>query len=179
MKKVLIAIAAVLILFFVAVLLMPADYTIERSVTINATPEQVFPHLVSTRKADDWGPWREEDPKAQMSYSGPEEGVGSKSSWTGGEKLGTGSATIVNVVPNERVDVKLEYQAPMNMTQDAYYILKSEDGKTHMTWGVKGKNNFMGRAMCIFMNMDKMVGSFFEKGLNKLKSIVEQPSPAV
>jgi hypothetical protein len=36
-----------------------------------------------------------------------------------------------------------------------------------------GKNNFIGRAVCLFMDMDKMVGGEFEKGLNQLKSIVE------
>jgi hypothetical protein len=38
---------------------------------------------------------------------------------------------------------------------------------------MSGKNNFIGRAFCMFMNMDKMVGSQFEKGLADMKSIVE------
>ncbi len=42
-----------------------------------------------------------------------------------------------------------------------------------MTWKVDGQNNFVGRLMCIFMNMDKMVGGMFEKGLAKLKTTVE------
>jgi hypothetical protein len=36
-----------------------------------------------------------------------------------------------------------------------------------------GKNNFMGKAFCLFMDMDAMVGGDFEKGLASLKGIVE------
>ena len=43
-----------------------------------------------------------------------------------------------------------------------------------MTWRVQGKNTFMERFMCIFVNMDKMVGGMFEKGLLNLKTLVEK-----
>jgi hypothetical protein len=36
-----------------------------------------------------------------------------------------------------------------------------------------GKNNFIGKAMCLVMNMDRMVGGEFEKGLADMKRIVE------
>jgi len=80
----------------------------------------VFPYLNNSKMAAQWGPWIEEDPEAQMSYSGPNDGVGSKASWTGGKKLGIGSATIMESVPNERVKVQLVYEAPVNMTQEAW-----------------------------------------------------------
>jgi hypothetical protein len=36
-----------------------------------------------------------------------------------------------------------------------------------------GQNNFVARAICLFMNQDKMVGGYFEKGLENLKAVVE------
>jgi Calcineurin-like phosphoesterase len=45
--------------------------------------------------------------------------------------------------------------------------------KTLVTWSMAGKNNFISRTVCMFMDMDRMVGGEFEKGLNQLKSIVE------
>jgi hypothetical protein len=36
-----------------------------------------------------------------------------------------------------------------------------------------GTNNFIAKGVCLFMNMDKMVGGQFEKGLAQMKSIVE------
>jgi hypothetical protein len=34
-----------------------------------------------------------------------------------------------------------------------------------------GRNNFMAKAFCLFMDMDKMVGGDFEKGLAQLDSV--------
>lgn len=36
---------------------------------------------------------------------------------------------------------------------------------------MSGKNNFIAKAMCLVMNMDKMVGGQFEQGLAQLKSV--------
>jgi hypothetical protein len=36
-----------------------------------------------------------------------------------------------------------------------------------------GTNNFMGKAMGLIMNCDKMVGGQFEQGLAAMKSVVE------
>ena len=41
-----------------------------------------------------------------------------------------------------------------------------------------GKNDFMGKAISLVMNCDKMVGAEFEKGLANMKAIVESPSPS-
>ena len=42
-----------------------------------------------------------------------------------------------------------------------------------MTWSLIGTKNFMAKAIHLFMNMDKMVGGDFEKGLAQMKSVVE------
>ena len=39
-----------------------------------------------------------------------------------------------------------------------------------------GKNNFIAKAFCMFVSMDKMIGGQFEKGLADLKSVVETPA---
>jgi hypothetical protein len=36
-----------------------------------------------------------------------------------------------------------------------------------------GKNNFVTRAIGVFMSMDKMIGGEFEKGLAQMKAIAE------
>jgi hypothetical protein len=37
-----------------------------------------------------------------------------------------------------------------------------------------GQNNFLARAICMFVSMDKMVGGMFEQGLAQMKSTVER-----
>jgi len=42
-----------------------------------------------------------------------------------------------------------------------------------VTWSMSGDNNFISRAVFLFVNMDKALGSEFEKGLASMKSAAE------
>jgi hypothetical protein len=178
LKKIALSLAVLVAVFLGYVALQSPKYEISRQVTINAPAEKIFPYLNNSKLAEQWAPWMEEDPGVKMTYSGPDSGVGSKASWDSEGKLGTASATIVESVPNQRVGIQLEYVKPMTMSQYAEYIVQSNSGpagqETTVTWKVRGENSFVGRLMCTFMNMDKMVGGMFEKGLMKLKSITEK-----
>ncbi len=173
LKKIALTLAAVLVLVLAYAAVQSPDYVISREITINSTPEKIFPYLNNSKLAESWSPWMELDPQAKMTYSGPDAGPGSKASWDSEGKLGVGGATIIESVPNERVDLKLEYTKPFEMTQDAQYAIRSDADRSVVSWSVRGKNNFIGRIMCIFMDMDKMVGANFEKGLANLKAKVE------
>lgn len=175
-KKFGLAILALVLAFLGYVAAQPADYVISRTTTIQASADKIFPYLNNPALAEQWGPWAEVDPQAKMVHSGPAEGVGAKTSWDSAGQLGTGSATISESVPNQKVGIQLEYTKPMNMTQYSEYLVETAGGQTSVTWRVSGKNTFMGRVMCFFMNMDKHVGGMFEKGLSNLKTIAEKTS---
>lgn len=170
------AFVTLLVLIFAYGAMQPEDYVVTRSTTINAPAEKVFPFLNNQKLAEKWGPWLDVDPGAKMQYSGPDEGVGAKAQWNSTGRLGTGSATIVETVSNQRVRMNLEYTKPMQMTQISDYVLESKGTETVVTWRVEGKNSVMGRVFGLFMNMDKMVGGMFEKGLANLKTLVEKKS---
>ena len=159
------------VLIYAAV--QPPDYVISRDVLIQAPPERIFPWMNSNRAGEKWGPWLEVDPQAKMNYSGPDSGVGSKTSWDSRGQLGTGSATIVESIPNNKVGIALEYTKPMTMTQHSDYLLEPNGAQTRVTWRVRGQNTLLGRVMCLFINMDQRVGGMFEKGLSNLKRLVE------
>lgn len=146
---------------------------ISRELLIKASPEAIFPFINNSRKANDWMPWSESDPQVVTVYSGPEEGLGSKSSWESPGKMGTGQAVVVESVLNQIVKTQLTYTKPMEMEQLAEFSLTPNPEGTFVRWSVSGNNNFIGRLVCVFMNMDKEVGGNFEKGLNKLKTLVE------
>lgn len=151
----------------------PSEMFISREVVLSATPEEIFPYINNSVKSNEWMPWQESDPGVKMSYSGPAEGVGSKSSWDSSGQMGTGEALVVTSVPNQVVKTQLTYTKPMHMSQLAEVSLTPVDGGTRVRWSVTGQNNFLCRLMGVFMDMDKLVGGQFEKGLSNLKAKVE------
>jgi uncharacterized protein YndB with AHSA1/START domain len=175
-KKIILVLGMILVVLIVIAFLKPEEYQIKREVIIDVKPEAVFPYLISMKKADQWMPWKEIDPKVETSYEGPEEGVGSISSWNSPGSMGTGKAEVIAVTENQLVKTKITYTKPMQMSQDSEFILTPIGETTQMTWIVRGKQPFFARLMCVilFMNMDKYVGGMFEKGLNNLKLSVER-----
>lgn len=56
---------------------------------------------------------------------------------------------------------------------DALFTTKPQGSQTEVTWIMTGKNNFIAKAFCLFMNRNKMIGDQFEQGLVGLKPAVE------
>jgi len=172
--KILIGLAAILGVFLIYVALQPSRSVISREVSINATPAKVFPFLTTRTVANSWNPFLKRDTTAKITFEGPETGVGSATIWEGGKELGEGRATVTEIVPYEKVTVRLEYKKPFVMTQEAYYLLRQEGAQTIVTWKVEGDSPFWIRAICVFINMEKQVGDSFSAGLAELKTKVEK-----
>jgi hypothetical protein len=51
--------------------------------------------------------------------------------------------------------------------------LRPAPGGVTVTWAMSGRNPFLGKAISLFINMDRMVGGQFEKGLADLKQLTE------
>jgi hypothetical protein len=90
--------------------------------------------------------------------------------------VGEGVQTIVASKPDERIEIRLDFKRPMEATSDVEFLFKPEGDKTNVTWNMRGKKDFVSKIFCLFMNMDKMVGGDFEKGLASLKQVVESPA---
>src|SRR5207247_37574 len=74
---------------------LPDHYRIQRSVIIDAKPEQIHPWVSNLKKWPEWSAWTAaKDPTLQYSYEGPEEGAGAISKWDG-KKFGEGQMTVV------------------------------------------------------------------------------------
>ena len=173
LKIILLSFAVIVIVFLAIVALQPSDFRVSRSAAIAAPPPAVFPHVNELKKWEAWSPWMKLDPNAKSSFDGPPAGKDAAMSWAGNNEVGEGKMTITESRPNELVRFHLEFYKPMAGTSDAEFIFKSEGNQTTVTWTMMGKNNFIGRAMCLVMNMDKMVGGQFEKGLASMKAIAE------
>jgi hypothetical protein len=173
--KILVGVVAVVGAFLAYVALKPAEFRVAREMAIQAPAERIFPHLNNARLMHEWNPWTQMDAKARLSYEGPAEGVGARTVWVSDGQLGVGSATVSESLPNQRVVTRLVYEKPMTMTQDATLEIRpAASGGSVVTWSIEGKNSFIQRLMCTFMNMDRYVGDTFVKGLTTLKAKVER-----
>lgn len=176
LTKILIAIAAIVVIFVVIVATRPSEFRISRSATIAAPPAVIFPNVNDLRKWEAWSPFVKMDPTMKLTYEGPEAGAGASQTWVGNNQVGEGRMTIVESRPGELVKFKLEFIKPMSGTSTAEFTFKPEGDQTVVTWSMFGTNNFVGKAFSLFMDCDKMCGTEFEKGLAAMKAIAEGAS---
>ena len=149
-------------------------FRIERSATIKASADAVFAQVNDFQNWRAWSPWEKLDPALKRSSDGPPAGTGSQYAWIGNRNVGQGRMTIVDSRPGEFVRIKLEFFKPFAATNTAEFRFKPADGGTAVTWSMSGHNNLISRLMCLFINMDRMVGGQFEQGLSSMKKIVER-----
>jgi hypothetical protein len=177
LKAVLIGIAAVVAIFLIIVALQPSDFRIERSATMRAPAPAAFAQVNDFQNWRAWSPWEKVDPALKRSYEGPKAGTGAVYAWQGNKDVGEGRMTITESRPGELVRIKLEFFEPITASNIAEFSFKPAGAdSTSVTWTMTGRNSFLSKAMCLFVNMDKMVGGMFEQGLSQMKSVVETKS---
>ena len=174
MAKKLVAVLAVLIVvFLIVVTTRPETFEIKRSLLINAPAEVIYDQVDDFRSWSAWSPWEKMDPAMKRTFNEVPSGVGAGYHWVGNKDVGEGSMKITDVKPNEHVGLDLNFIAPFEAKNRTDLDLVPSGAGTTVTWTMSGKNNFMAKAMGMFMDMDKMVGPDFEKGLASMKTIAE------
>ncbi len=173
LKIILIALGVIIVVLAVVVTLQPAEFRVARSATMSAPAPVIFGQVNDLHKWEAWNPWQKKDPAMKLDFAGPPAGPGASYSWAGNKEVGEGRLTITESRPGERVRIKLEFMKPFAATNTAEFTFKPEGDRTSVTWSMEGRNNFFAKAIGLCMNMDKMVGGEFEKGLADMKKVVE------
>lgn len=167
------AVVVVALALFIAT--RPATFHIERSITMAAPPERAFAQVNDFHAWGAWSPWEKIDPEMQRTFSGPPSGPGAIYAWSGDRNIGKGRMTIVESDAPSHIGIKLEFFEPMAATSTAKFTFAPVADGTKVTWAMDGENNFVGKAVSLFMNMDTMIGGNFESGLAALKTLSESP----
>jgi uncharacterized protein YndB with AHSA1/START domain len=175
-KKILVGFIAVIAILCVIIATRPDTFRVERSATIAASPAALFEQVNDSRKFEAWNPWQKIDPNIKNTYSGPPAGVGASCSWVGNNEVGEGTSTIIESKPGELVRMKMEFRKPMAGVSTVDFTFKPEGDKTVVTWSMYGPQPFIGKAMSLVMDCDKMCGDQFEKGLANLAAVVATPA---
>lgn len=171
--KILAIVVVIIIVFVVIIALQPGDFRVARSTLMLAPPPAVFAQVNDFHKWNAWNPWGRIDPAMKQNYDGAPAGPGAVYTWTGNKEVGEGRMTITDSQPNDLIRVKLEFFKPFAATNTAEFTFVPEGNQTRVTWSMFGEKNFMAKAIHLFMNMDKMIGGQFEKGLTDMKAAAE------
>ena len=147
-------------------MLLPSAFTVERSATVNASPDKVYALVADPKRCKDWGAWNQRDPAMQITYSGPPSGVGAVWEWKS-KSEGDGRMTFTVAEPGKRVGFDLFFP-DFGTTSHGELSFSPEGSGTKVVWTMKGEmgSNPMWRWMGLLM--DRMVGKDFDTGLANL-----------
>jgi uncharacterized protein YndB with AHSA1/START domain len=178
MSSVLIIIGIVIVAAIAAVLIIaatkPDTFRVQRSATIAAPANKIFPHLIDYQRWPAWSPYEKKDPAMNRTFSGPATGPGAIYEWDGDKNVGKGRIEVTEVSPNARLVFNLDMLKPFEAHNKGEFTLQPQGNATVVTWAMSGRTPYFFKILKLFCNMDRMVGGDFEKGLADLKAIAEK-----
>lgn len=173
LKKLLFGIVAILVALCGVIATRPASYTVQRTATLKASPDVAFALVNDFRRWGEWSPWDKLDPNQKRTFEGADMGTGAHYGWSGNDQVGEGRMTIEESKANELVRIKLEFLKPFASTNATSFLFSPAADGVSVTWKMEGHNDFMGKAMSLFVDMDGMLGKDFEAGLANMGKAAE------
>jgi len=172
-KKILLVIVLAIAAVLIYAATQPDRFSVQRSASIAAPPEKIYPLIADVKAFNTWNPWVRKEPTSKLTYEGAASGVGSAYTWDG-EQLGAGRMLITEAVAPSRVAMKLDFVRPMTTTNRVEFTLLPQGAQTQVTWAMSGPMPYLSKLMTTFMPIDKMIGPDFEAGLANLKTEAEK-----
>lgn len=158
-----------------------SDFSLSRSVRIDAPADRVHALIDDLREWQQWSPWEGMDPDLERTYTGPVHGVGARYAWSGNRKAGAGHMQITRSEPH-RISLDLVFTKPFAATNEVTFTLDdapgdstdSAGGGTLVTWTMTGRRGALMRLMARVLRLDDRIGRDFDKGLAALKAAAER-----
>lgn len=176
LKIVGIAVLAIVVVAVAAISFVSPKAHMERSIVVKGTPASVLEQFSNFQKFNAWAPWAKMDPQAKYTYEGPASGIGAKVSWEGPE-TGKGSQETVEYEEGRRIKNRMQFEMMEGAMFSEVFVEVAPEG-TKVTWtydqdvsGTGPMNAALGKFFG--MNMDSMMGTQYEEGLQAMKKIVE------
>ncbi len=152
----------------------PDTLRVQRSATIKAPPEKLFPLISNFHGWETWSPYEKKDPVMKRTFSGAESGVGAIYEWNGNKDVGSGRMEITEATAPNKIAIDLHFLTPFEAHNVAEFAIQPKGDSTEVTWTMHGPALFMTKVMGVFIDMDNMIGKDFEVGLSNLKKLTEQ-----
>jgi hypothetical protein len=173
---IILGLAGIIVLFLIIGFFVKKDYSVGKEVVINKSKAVVFDYLRLLRNQNKFSVWGSMDPNMKTEFRGTDGTEGFVSAWDSDVKnVGKGEQEILKIVDGERLDYEIRFLKPFKSTSWAYITTTTvDDNRTRVHWEFNGKMKYPSNLMLVFMNMEKMVGSDLDKGLQNLKTILEK-----
>jgi effector-binding domain-containing protein len=169
LKVIGIILAVIIVIAAILTFTLPTKYNVERSITIDAPRNIVYDQVRYFKNFTAWSPWSNLDPAMSYEISSPDGEIGSVYSWSGNNSVGVGSLTNT-ALSDDRIEQALDFTAPRESHDLTYYTFEETPEGVKVTWGLDGSMARPMNLMGLFMNLDKIIGQDFERGLNNLDS---------
>ena len=167
---IIVAVAIIAVLAYAAS--RPDTFRVQRTASIKAAPERIFPLIDDLHAHTTWSPF-EKDPAMKRTHSGAPRGKGAVYEWNGNSQVGSGRLAITDSTPS-KITMALDMFKPFKASNTVEFSLQPNQGGTNVTWQMHGRQPFMAKLMSMFIDCDKMVGKQFEEGLGKMKALAEK-----
>jgi len=152
-------------------LTLPKTVSFKRDISINKTPETIFPFIQDLTCFSKWNAWIDRDPSMKMHFTGEPGTLDSTFSWKGNRQVGQGSITLSELEVNKSVTYALTFGK--NTSATCKISLQAEEASCLVVWefnNVIGFNPFLRAIGHVFK---KIIAKDYEVGLQKLKLLVE------
>jgi Polyketide cyclase / dehydrase and lipid transport len=150
-------------------MLLPDEYSVERSIVVKAKPFDVHSQIVDLKT---WPKWNAEHPDRQYQFPGQTQGEGAVQTWSEPNKPDA-TMTITWENPHEGIQYTVLLDGDEEPLKCSIRYEPTADG-TQVTWRTRGKlgNNPIDRWRGLLMEGN--LGPELETGLENLKPLAEQ-----
>ncbi len=159
-------IGGALVIFVVVGLLLPGTWSVERSRTISAPVESVFPLLADLQQWELWTHW----PELRGRTDGPLSGAGATRSWDD-PQYGSGVLTVTAVESDRLVSYEVSVDDGA-IRISGRLALEGVPGGSRVTWTEEGDFGWNPLLAYMALTMDRMQGTELEKSLDRLAAAV-------
>ncbi len=174
LKTIIILIVVLIAAVLIYAATKPDTFRVQRSASIKAPPEKIFPLIDDLQRWGAWSPYEKRDPAMKRTFGATTAGKGAVYEWDGNKDVGKGRMEITDTSPPPRVTINLDFVKPFETHNIVEFTLEPQGDFTNVTWAMHGPSPYIAKVMHIFFDMDNMVGKDFETGLANLKTIAEK-----
>ena len=109
---------------------LPDTFRVERSTSIKAPADRIFPLINSLSAFHGWEPFSKLDPNIKITYGSPDSGKGANYTWAGNSRVGEGRITLTDSQPPSKVMMQLDMVRPMEAHNAVVFSLTPQGADT-------------------------------------------------